>query len=397
MSSSAANDSSSEQIPPTSYKDRHNNATHQEGKHAPVYEISATGSFPLHQISGIRMISKDKKRTYLDKKSFDKWFDYKQFEEVAKRSKFKMSDGIPAIDNITSVFPVIEEVKYTHLADHKTILEFIDEVCHVLKNNMKFTDVKKRKHYPFYLLDSIHRIFANEHGQIVIKFKDQKKIRADGKKSKKAIRREREGKISIENRPKDEVILGIHPGPAEKSVCFGKCSPDIHCEYITIQLKCLLLQATAIFIRDKVTHEMGSPKFTDLPYPPIELKRCDDYPWAKDETRFFYNKIYKVNVMPLLFLVYKAKKWIIANHYLLCQERIDSTSWHLFADYDPLIESDPAVKWFNSNRTCTLDNFFNVMRYLCRLDKKRRILSTDGTIREYRLTPDHVLEPTPTQ
>jgi hypothetical protein len=377
-------------------KDSHTNATppdvaHPDYKHSSVLEI--TSGVPLPHISGVRLVSKDKKRTYLDKVSFGKWFDHKQFEKVAERSKIGMSGAIPTID---AVFPVTEPLAYTNSADHKTILEYIDEVCHVLEN-MDFKDAKQKKHFPFSRLGRIQRIYVNEADQIVIEFKGQNEMKAGGKKSQKAMRREKEGKISAETRPKDEIILGIHPEPNERSVCFGKCLPVDHCEYITKELKCILLQTTAS-IRDKSTREMRPVKLDeDFLYPAVELKRSEDYPWAMDKKRLFYNKIYKINVMPILFLVYRANMWIIANHYLLCQERNDPTSWHLFADYDPLIECDPAVKWFNSKRTCTLDNFFNVMRYLCRLDKKIRILSADRTIQEYRLTPDDVFEPNSTE
>lgn len=156
-----------------------------------------------------------------------------------------------------------------------------------------------------------------------------------------------------------------------KSISLATADRSAHYEHIIHQLTMSTALMDTVKIRgpSKAFIDAKDYIFTGSVLGAVEEKKCTDYHFMMDASRPMYKKVYKINLRPILFLVDKGDgRWLIANHYFLCQDWSDNI--HLYADYDPHMEKDPKVKEFNARNSCNMKNFLNVIEYMAAITDK---------------------------
>jgi hypothetical protein len=182
---------------------------------------------------------------------------------------------------------------------------------------------------------------------------------------------------------KKDALLGRVEGSKAKykrSVSLSNLSPHEHYIHIKRNLKDKLGQLQKI--RNCPGHPIAVPKYGLTqrrygrigPRNTVESLATTTVPEFIDKYgRVMYDKVYKINVAPDGFVVYTPPaKWLMCNHYYLVHgpandiesKDTEKGQWHLFADYDGVIENNPLVRDFNSANGCTLANFEAVVRFM---------------------------------
>jgi hypothetical protein len=289
----------------------------------------------------------------------------------------------------------------TYDIKNEDMLGYINDVCKILENPGDLTEVKEfkiRKHFPFSRIENIRRA-RFDNGQIVIEFKNSSEKRTARKRpSKKQKNREANGIVSPGQKINPELVLG---GPSDdeiKSVCLATATKEEHYAHIVIQLTCrsrwMIDGAPLVVDKDGTERHVT---MNDSTADTVELKRSQDYPDIfMDKGRPMFTRVYKINVIPILFLVKRAGRWLIATHYFLCYAE-KQNMWHLMADYDPHADNDPMVDRFNSSKTCDIGNFLNVVKYMCSLGKGFNTERHDGTWERHQLDPEKGMVVTPSE